>query len=204
MNSHRPWKALVAALALTLGGVAQANTALYDGTSGNGSLFLNVADETSNWSFVFDTGLRLSDFEGAPGTARSYDLASDANWQTFLTKVTGGDVLVYNVVALNSVATGNNYKALVTSAAPTGTTAGSVGATTNSNLKQFNAVNPYINAVNQVTSATGNSEVVSQADFDAAYFGSSFQNNWFGKAQFDTTAAIGARLRSYRRSGLVS
>lgn len=191
--------ALAGAIALALSGAVQANTALYDGTSGNGSLFLNVADETTNWSFAFDTGLRLSDFLAAPGTNRTFNLAADANWQTFLTKITnidGPDAVVYNVVALNSVAP-TNYTSLVSSAAPTGTEAGNVGSTTNSNLKQFSAVNPFINAVNQVTSATANTAVVSQAANEAAYFGSSFQNNWFGKAGFDTTAPIGSSLNFY-------
>lgn len=191
--------AAAGALALSLAGGVSANTLLADGSSGNGSLFLNVSNETTNWSFAFDTGLRLGDILAAPGTGRSFSLGADPNWQTFLTKITnasGPDVVIYNVVALNAVAP-TNYAALVTSAAPTGTEAGSVGTTSNSNLKQFNAVNPFINAVNQVTSSTLNSAVVSGASDDAAYFGTSFQSNWFGKAGFDTTAPIGSALSFY-------
>lgn len=189
---------LAAALALSSTG-AFANTLLFDGASGNGSVFLNVADYTTSWSYVFDTGLRVSDFLASTSTSRSCDFSTDANWLTFksnITNVNGPDQVLYNVVALNAVAP-SNYSALVTSAAPTGTTAGNVGATTNSNLRQFNAVNPYINAVNQVNSASTNSAVVSQASNDPAYFGTSFQANWFARAQFDTTASIDSALAFY-------
>lgn len=204
-------KLKLAALALaatTLAGSAFAAT-LADGTTGNGSLILNVYDATTKVSYVKDTGLRLNDFTGTSNL--SFDLSGDANWTTFLANTAAGDYVRYNVVAWSDVNSPLNFKALTTTNAPAtqgSTTSGNVGFTTNNQLKQATAgENPFINALSNGPvndplnpNPAHDSAFVTQASFSPGYFGDSFQDTWNTKFSFDTTADIGTSLNVYKLS----
>jgi hypothetical protein len=148
----------VAAVAAT--GSALANTALLSGNPGPGSIFLEVIDSTNNTSFTFDTGLTMASFTGA---AFSQNLASDANWQTFITGTAAGDTISWLVGGQNSASGPASAMDMTTS---------SLGGLTNSQLKSVSAANPFISAVNNTTSTTTNSIFAAQSTNSAAYGGS--------------------------------
>ncbi|HUI61660.1 MAG TPA: VPLPA-CTERM sorting domain-containing protein [Steroidobacteraceae bacterium] len=175
MNRKLISRMLLGALALSAAGSVLANTNIANGQTGNGSLFLNVVDTTNSTSFVFDTGLHLNSFTGTASIS-SFNLASDPNWQTFISGA-GTDALLYNVVAENSNGSTNTYNVDFTSNALTGTQVGRVGSTSNDQLTQVSSLDPFINAINLSTSSTTNSLFVTDLGAnanDAAYFGSSF------------------------------
>jgi hypothetical protein len=88
-------KALVAGAMLCAGGSAFADMNI-DTT--NGDIFLNLWDQTNATSFIYDTGLNQTTFDGT-NTVFSVNLASDANYTAFLAGVGGSDVVTYNVVS---------------------------------------------------------------------------------------------------------
>ena len=174
MNLKQTTRIVVGLLALAAAGSAFANTTIADGETGNGSIFLNVVDTTNLTSFVFDTGLHLNAFDG--NASQSFNLAADANWQTFITGA-GADQVQFNVVGINSQGSSNTYNAVFTSNAVTGTQVGRVGSTSNGQLQGVANLNPFISAIN--LSATSSTRSLFVADTgananDAAYFGSNF------------------------------
>jgi len=184
MKTKLTLKLLVGAVALTAAGSVFANTSLKDGNAtGGGSLFLNVVDTTNSTSFVFDTGLTLSSFTG--NSPLTYNLSTDANWNSFLTGA-GSDALQYNVVGVTTNAAGGQYNVAFTSNAATGTSVGKVGSTSNGTLQSVANLNPFIAAINASTSSTSNSLYVQDTGAnanDAAYFG----NNYSIGGGFTTT-----------------
>jgi hypothetical protein len=68
---------------------------------GNGTIFLNVNDLTTNSSFVFDTGINVASFTGASSIA-PIDVTG-ANWSSFLaSKTSASDIVEYSVVGGSS------------------------------------------------------------------------------------------------------
>lgn len=98
-------KALVAALALSVSGLASAaNTVV----SGDGTLWLSVFDRTNNKAVVFDTGYTYatlnelgngasSGFDAANATL-TFDLSSNAAYQTFIAGIDASNTY-YNIAA---------------------------------------------------------------------------------------------------------
>ncbi len=165
----------VGLLALAAAGSAMANTSIANGETGNGSIFVNVVDATNSTSFVFDTGLKLNSFTGT--SSLSFNLGSDANWQSFVSGAGASDSTQFNVVGVNAQGSTNTYNAAFTSNAALGTQVGRVGSTSNSQLQAAAALNDFINAINGSTSSTTSSLYVQDTGAnanDAAYFGSSF------------------------------
>ncbi len=108
MKASLKLKALVGGALLFAAGSAFANTAL---DAGAGSIFVNLWDQTNGTSFIYDTGLNQSTFNGSTSSV-NVNLASDPNWTAFVAGITGGltgtsDTITYNVVAvgLNTVFT---------------------------------------------------------------------------------------------------
>ncbi len=106
-------KALVAALALTVSGVASATSVP---ASGNGSLFLTIFDRTTSSALVIDTGsfystlneigtdVADSGFDGASATL-TFDLSSNSAFQSF---ISGANLSTtyYNVFAGDTLGAG--------------------------------------------------------------------------------------------------
>jgi hypothetical protein len=193
-------KLLVGALAVSAAGSALANTSIADGGTGNGSVFLNVWDSTSQTSFTYDLSVsnasdHIQNFTGTG--SQSFDLSTDANWTTFQASVHAGDSVQYNLIAADTVAT--QQAALITSNATKGTGAGQVGGMTNTQLKNNN-VNTFIAGVNGSTSSTNNSLFVTNTGPNAnaaAYFGSSFT---LAAGWPNTLADVGTALNFYKIS----
>lgn len=160
---------LVGAVATAASGSVFANTNIIPGSAGDGSLFLNVVDQTAQTSYTLDlsalnAGDHVLEFNGNAG--QSFTLTGDANWSSFTSSIGAGDSVVYNVVGGNNLA-GQSKTFWFTSTA-------AVGNTTNQQLRNNN-IDSFINAVNSTAQASTTSLFASAASNAAAYAGTSFQ-----------------------------
>lgn len=168
---------LVGAVALTAAGSALANTTIANGGTGDGSLFLNVVDTTAGTSYTLDLSAtnasdHVKEFNGS--VAQSFTLTGDANWTAFTGSIAAGDTVNYNVVGDITLSGKNQFT--FTSNAATGTGAGNVGGSTNTQLKNNN-MDSFINAVNASTNTSTTSLFATSTGANAntpAYFGASF------------------------------
>jgi len=94
--------ALVAAAMLVSGSV---NAAIDTSMSGNGELFLIVADDTAGYSFAADLGIAMDSFD-ASLDKQSFDLNSYSQWSAFYSTIGGTlDNAVFTVIAVDSTGT---------------------------------------------------------------------------------------------------
>jgi len=101
MKLNRKTTLLVGALAVAASSSVFANTNIIPGSTGDGSLFLNVIDQTSQTSYTLDLSAlnatdKVNEFNG--NVSQSFTLTGDANWTSFTNSVAAGDTVVYNVV----------------------------------------------------------------------------------------------------------
>lgn len=173
-------KTLVAGAMLLVGGAASANMNI-DTT--NGDIYLNLWDQTTNNSFLFDTGLNQNNFDGT-NTVYSTNLSSDANYAAFLAAVVAGDNVTYNLVSqgLNGAFT-------------TGITKPSNVA--NSQLTQaLNDGSSVAGFANQVSSTTTTSAYATNASNpNAVWFQAS--PSWNSNLKVNANAAVGTALHFY-------
>ena len=97
MKLNRKTTLLVGALAVAASGSVFANTNIIPGSTGDGSLFLNVWDTTSQTSYTLDlsaghAGNKVNEFNG--GVGQSFTLTGDANWTSFTNSIAAGDTVV--------------------------------------------------------------------------------------------------------------
>ena len=185
-------KLVVAAMAFAVTG--QAFAAIADGSTGNGELFLSVYDGVAQTSYVRDLGIDMNSFI-SNGSSAGYSLNYAADSLLSSTyNLSANTNLLWNVAALDTTGGtavgGQRYLSTTNAALAT------IQNTSNSNLTSgFPLVNNYVAAVNNgdLNFATNNSSTWTAAAGNA-YFGSGFQNNWHGKASFDSTAAVGQSL----------
>jgi hypothetical protein len=199
MKLNLSTRLLAGALVLAASGSVFANTNLADGQTGNSSMFLNVVDLTAGTDYVLDLSAinasnHFTSFNAAG--AQTISLAGDANWTAFKA-TTGSDEVQYNVVGFNTIGKDPANGGLITSNAPTGTAAGSVGSTTNQQIRN-NVVDSYIHAVNGSTTSSTQSLFVTTSGPNAnpdAYFGTQFQlaGGWP-----NTLADVGTAQTFYR------
>ena len=175
MNSFKV-KALAAAMGLAMTAIGgNAMAAIAGGSTGNGELFLTVWDAANSKSYTRDLGILMDNFgtQNAPAggfasvvdpnAGNSLNIASDANWASFLSTGTASNVanLQWAVTAFDSVGTSspNQLRVLFTSN-QTGV------IPTNSKISNL-AVNSnqFVNDLNQTdtTFATNNSYIVTDA-----------------------------------------
>ena len=148
--SHLKLKVIAAVAALAMGGNAMANTNLNGDTTGD--LFLNVVDTVSGTSFLFDTGVAQSAFNGN-GTY-SFDLSSlaSADWSSFLTGSTG-HALEYSVLSAATPTASSATIFFTGNQAPTAT----VGA----NISQAQGgVSGFAQGANSISGTSTNSVVL--------------------------------------------
>ena len=97
------FKTLAAAAALVL--AAPAFAAIAPGLTGNGELFLNVYDSTTQVSYAFDTGVLMDDFsaqaQAETGAHLSFSVAALPLYQTFRSLAVTSN-LQWSVVAIDS------------------------------------------------------------------------------------------------------
>lgn len=96
--SRHTLKLLGGAVALAL---AATNASAVTTIDGNGTIFLNVNDLTTNSSFVFDTGINVASFTGT-SSVTGIDVTG-TNWSSFLaSKTNSNDIVEYSVVGGSS------------------------------------------------------------------------------------------------------
>lgn len=175
-------KTLAVAVALAAG-MGQANAAIYDGTTGNGELFLAAYSPSLQTSYVRDLGIRLNDFRyngttaAASGSyafnasgavpvasgsvvATGYNLTfqNDPLMTTALGNGTGGlaSDVVWMVGALDTTGSGlNGHRYLTTASTPNAEAVIEAGLA-NGQLTQFSNANAFVSGNNQYgTNLTG-------------------------------------------------
>jgi hypothetical protein len=202
MSSNLGLKLIAGAVALAIGGTAMANTNL-DGTS-VGDVFVNIVDTTNNTSFLFDTGVAQSAFNG--GTTQSFNFASDPNYAAFIAAA-GSGTLDYSVF---SATTGAVQTVYFTSSVPIPAQTGSSGT---SIVNAVSTVGGFLVGANSITSTTTNSVNLSGTfEFGTALnegtIAASLLNNPNVTASggYVTDAALGTALSFYEdaagRSGV--
>lgn len=181
---------LVGAIAVAATGSAFANTAIAPGSSGDGSIFLNVWDSTQQTSFTLDlsalnTSDHVKEFNG--GVAQQFTLTGDANWTSFTNSIAAGDTVLYDVVGGITSSGKNQF---------TFTSGATVGSTTNQQLKNNN-IDPFINAVNATPQNSTTSLFATAATNPGAYAGTGLST---AAGIPDTSAAVGSAVAFYNLS----
>ncbi len=186
MKASLKLKALVGGALLFAAGSAFANTSL---DPVGGSIFVNLWDQTNGTSFIFDTGLNQTTFNGST-TVENINLASDPNWLAFVAGVTGGsltsstDTITYNVVSAGANA-----------AYTTGLSAPS--SVYNSKLNTGLAAGANLaNAANGVTSTTTTSAYATASSGSQAIWGVA-SPAWNNNLKVVADAALGTALNFY-------
>ena len=185
MKASLKLKALVGGALLFAAGSAFANTSL---DPVGGSIFVNLWDQTNNTSFIYDTGLNQSTFNGSTSVV-NVNLASDPNWTAFVAGITGGltgttDTITYNVVSAGANAV---Y------------TTGFSAPTTIYNTKMNGALNNGIgvaNSANAVTSTTTTSAYATASSGPNAVWGVA-SPGWNANLKVIADAALGTALNFY-------
>ena len=186
MKASLKLKALVGGALLMAAGSAFADTAL---DPVGGSIFVNLWDQTTGTSFIYDTGLNQSTFDGTNSVV-NVNLASDPNWAAFVAGVTGGsltsstDTITYNVVS-----SGANAAYTSGLSAPTNVY--------NSKLNTGNGAGINVaNAANAVTSSTTNSAYATASTGSQAVW-SVASPAWNNNLKVIADAALGTALNFY-------
>jgi hypothetical protein len=192
-------KLLAGAVATAIAGGAMANTSL-DATT-TGDLFLNIVNTANNTSYLFDTGVSQSAFNGNTGPCTStgacnFVLSSDANLTGFL--AAAGGTFDYSVVSATKNPTTDID--VTGNVVPAGTI-----SSFNDNQAQ-GAINNFLGAANAV--APPNSSTTSTVLPTASFWGAGLSegavsNRIFGNSQtpYSDQAAFGTALPFYNIVG---
>jgi hypothetical protein len=133
---------------LAIGNTAIANTTLNGTTTGD--VFVNIVDTSNNTSFLFDTGVAQSAFNG--GSTYSFNFASDPNYTAFLAAQGTSDNVDYSV--FSATGGGGSETVFFTSsiAVPTRTATNMATAQTT-----IGGSSGFLTNANTITSSTTNS-----------------------------------------------
>lgn len=209
------------AVAVTLAvGVGQANAAIFDGTGGNGELFLAAYSPSLQISYVRDLGIRLNDFR-YNGTTAVASGSYAFNPSASLTAATGsvvasgynltfqtdslilsslgngtslaGDV-VWMIGAMDTTGVGLNGQRYLSTV-----NGGVVGDLRNGQLTQFATVNGYIGDNNQLgtnvaPNVNGSATATPATLQTQAYFPNVPLDSWATWATFNAAGAVGEAL----------
>ncbi|WP_227816848.1 PEPxxWA-CTERM sorting domain-containing protein [Nitrogeniibacter aestuarii] len=191
-------KALVAALALSAAGAANAAITTFE-EAGGGSIVLSVWDKTNQVSAIFDLGIDTGSFTPATATANmSWDLSS-GDYADVWAAVSGYDMantyfMVFGGDRTGSLITDQYFVSTATSQA-------GVDAMTAQAIQKF--VNQDTLLIN--SNALGNHALVENgANVDVggpSYQGTSMGDNWATWSTFTATALIGDSLGFYALQG---
>ncbi len=210
------------AVAVTLAvGVGQANAAIFDGTSGNGELFLAAYSPSLQVSYVRDLGIRLNDFRyngttaatagtyafdpaatvpvtsGGSVVANGYSLNFLAD-SLLVSSLGNGTALASDVVwmigALDTTGTGANGQRYLSTV-----NGGVVGSLRNGQLTQFATVNGYLSGNNQLgtnpaPNLNGSATATPATLQTQAYFPNVPLDTWATWASFNAAGAVGEAL----------
>jgi hypothetical protein len=193
MSSNLGLKLLAGAIALAVGGTAMANTTLSTST---GDVFVNIVDPTNSTSFLFDTGVTQSAFNG--GTSYSFNFAADPNYTAFLAAA-GSNTLDYSVFSATTA--GSTQTVFFTSSVPV---PAQTGASATAIVSAIGTINGFFTGANFNTSSTTNSVgLAGSYEFGTALnegaIAASLLNNSnnTGSGGYVTDAALGTALAFY-------
>jgi hypothetical protein len=180
---------LVGAVATAASGSVFANTNIIPGSTGDGSLFLNVVDQTSQTSYTLDLSAfsasnKVNEFNGSAG--QSFTLTGDANWSSFTNSIVSGDTVVFNVVGADTSKTAQAQISF--------TSAGTVGANTTNTQIRNQSWDAFLNAVNSTQQASTTSIFASASGNAAAYAGTGVQS---AGGVPNTYATVGTAMNFY-------
>lgn len=192
-------KALVAAIALTAAGAANAAMTSFN-DAGPGSILLSVWDKTNQVSALFDLGIDTDSFTTASATGNmSWDLTGGdyaAAWNSFSATMDLGNT-VFMVFG------GDRTGAAITDQyfVSTATNASAVNSQTPAQLSLFADVETYVTNSNPL----GNHQTVADgANIDAgnaSYQGFKMGDSWGNKASFVATTNIGDSMSFFALQG---
>ena len=190
-------KALVAAAAVAMAGVAHADIVDFN-EAGGGSLLLSIWNANDSVSALFDLGPATDSFNG--NLSQSWDLTSGAyasTWAQIAPSLSGATFMVFA-----GDITGTNYQDhKFFSTVASGST-----ALTNSQVK--NMAEQQIFVFNSEAAPTGNHGSVADganiSDGVTNYQGSNFGNDWGGAVGFNATTAIGSSTDFYSFQGVAA
>ena len=190
------------ALALALGFTSQAfAAAITPGINTGGSdLVLNAYDPVAGVSFSENLNILFQNFaptSAAAATSQSWNLGSNAQWNSFLSLSAASDSsylsdIQYNVVAWQSTNAGNTQ---IYTTVPTGTTAAALQALKNAQLytavKNVNSFPQSLLGSTQVSADQGSTVDVQSGPTDGAYFGVGFNAKWSGQLPVTSVGNLG-------------
>lgn len=166
-------------------------------TQGNSSIIFNAWDSTAGVSYTFDTGFNFNDVAALSSSAFSKNLATDANWTTFLNNSSASNI-VWDIRAWSIPGNQATAKTTILTTLQTGET-----------FANFIEANGKLgNAGGLKQGALGNSGIANNPLFTGTSFyspvgGSSgtyagtYGENWSGKLDFKTIGALGDTLNFY-------
>lgn len=178
---------LAGAVALAVN--APAGAAIANFTTGNGELFMNIADRTAGVSYTRDLGIRMNDFIASAGTARTF--GPDA-----LLTSTFGTTLApnvrWNIMAGDNLTVGSSARYLTTTSA----TQSTINSMANQQLIDMQIVRNFVQGVNGADTniALNVSKKFTTSDF--SYFDPSIET-WSGKTTFNSAADVGTAMPMY-------
>jgi hypothetical protein len=174
------------ALACSGGAIAQTNA------GPNGTIIVNIVDQTNNTSFVFDTGIGVTSF--ADPTSASINLATNSASSTayaaFIAGEGSGDVIDYSVVGASTPTSGTpQYIADITSISKPSVTAGTNGAYVQAQIGGFE-----LSVLNPLGGATYNGPSAPAANGWAT---GGYEGNVNGTTGTTDNASLGTALNFY-------
>jgi hypothetical protein len=176
MSSSQIKRVLAGAVALAIAGTALANTNL--DASGTGDLFLNIVNTTNNTSYLFDTGIAQSAFNGSD--SYKFVLSSDTNLTGFLNAT---DAYDYSVASYTDVS-----GTIGVDISGNGLISPSENSAFN-NLQARTAVNGFLTNANSISTTSTNSVVIPTGSLLQGYWGSTSVEGLVSKREFNTPNA---------------
>lgn len=194
-------KALVAAIALTAAGAANAAINGYN-DAGPGSILLSVWDKTNQVSALFDLGIDTDSFTTASATGNmSWDLTGGdyaAAWTSFSANLDAANTVF---MVFGGDRTSSNFQDqyfLSTSSSEIA----SVKNMTNDALAGFNGTDSFVIASNGAGNHQSVANGANVAASGTAYQGETMSDNWKANSTFVATGVLGSDMSFYALQGV--
>ncbi len=178
---------LAGAVALAVN--APAGAAIANFPTGNGELFINIADRSAGVSYTRDLGIRMDDFIATAGTARTFspDALLSSTFGTTL-----GSSLRWDVLAGDDLGT-NRYLSTTTA------NQSAIDTQFNQSLLDMSIVQDFLTNVNGMAPNDGDIALNVSKKFtstDPGYFIPAIET-WSGKSVFNNAADVGTPMPMY-------
>jgi hypothetical protein len=202
MSSACVRKVLVGMVGMTLAGTALANTSIDSTTTGD--LFLNIVDNTSDTSFLYDTGISQATFNGAG--SYSFNLSTDSNLTGFLKSTDSYD---FSVLSATKTGAGPASISTLDFTGGVNTTAPlPITPSISQNNQAQSAINQFLMFANTVANASTKSAVIPTGSNNQGYWGQSVNEGVLSNQLFAVTqtpyadnAPLGTALSFFQAVG---